>query len=156
MSRSGESASGVDEFQTCQFCQEPRPRWSSMCAYTRPGFDPPRLNQLLTDTKDRRRVSHRIKGPRNASAGPIPRDDRALTEERAIANRDPRDIRSPSAAVAPLSPCIYIVLPCIEFRCDLQLSRSENRFDSVCRCAFRKVNNLGQKYIYSFITQGRR
>ncbi|KYQ49897.1 hypothetical protein ALC60_11072 [Trachymyrmex zeteki] len=28
VSRSGESASGVDEFQTCQFCQEPRPRWS--------------------------------------------------------------------------------------------------------------------------------
>lgn len=81
VSRSSESASGVDEFQTCQFCQEPRPRWSSMCAYTRLVW-PPRLNQLLTDTKDRRRISHRIKGPRNASAGSIPRDDRALTEER--------------------------------------------------------------------------
>lgn len=55
VSGSGESASGVDEFQTCQFCQEPRPRWSSMCAYTRLVW-PPRLNQLLTDTEDGRRV----------------------------------------------------------------------------------------------------
>jgi len=47
-----------------------------------PSLTPPRLNQLLAGTKDRRRVSHRIKGSRNASAGSIPRDDRALTEER--------------------------------------------------------------------------
>lgn len=112
VSGSGESASGVDEFQTCQFCQEPRPMWSSTYAYTRlvwpPTPSPPffRLNQLLTDTEDRRRVSHRIKGPRNASAGSIPRDDRTLTVERI---EIPETFDPPSIPL-PLLVSRYLVL----------------------------------------------
>lgn len=52
---------GVDEFQTCQFCQEPRLRWSSMCAYIR--LTPPIPSHASANSWQTRRIKDAFHTP---------------------------------------------------------------------------------------------
>lgn len=128
VSRSGESASGGWTSSKHVNSVKSRGWGGRVCAHTYAWPLPALLTPQPTLDRQRRiKDAFRTPDPRNASAGSIPRDDRALTDE-PIVNRDPRDIRSPSSF---LSSCC-IALPCPEFRSGPSASSITKRFDLVC------------------------
>lgn len=129
---------GVDEFQTCQFCQEPRLRWSSMCAYIR--LTPPIPSHASANSWQTRRIKDAFHTPdlemrqqvlSHAMIVPWPRSDSESRPQRH------------TISLPFLSSCC-IVLPCPEFRSGPSASSITKRFDLVC-VRDRKVSVLRDK-----------